>query len=117
MGCRRQAIDEHSMNSKNMDGSEFPGSSAVKDPVLSLLWLGLDPCPKNFCILQAWPKWGAGRASNKGAKPNKCETRSKLMSTTVFTYSTVPLKFLEEREYLKLFKNHKDQETSLEETD
>ena len=34
----------------------------VKDPVLSLLWLGLllwrgfNPWPQNFCILQAQPK-------------------------------------------------------------
>ena len=34
----------------------------VKDPVLSLLWLGslvwcgFGPWPRNFCVLQAWPK-------------------------------------------------------------
>ena len=28
----------------------------VKDPALSLLWLGLNPWPGNFHLLQAWPK-------------------------------------------------------------
>jgi len=34
----------------------------VKNPVLSLLWLGsllwprFDPWPGNFCMLQPWPK-------------------------------------------------------------
>ena len=28
----------------------------VKDPSLSLPWRGLDPPPRNFCVLQAWPK-------------------------------------------------------------
>ena len=28
----------------------------VKDSALSLLWLGFDPWPGNFCMLQAQPK-------------------------------------------------------------
>ena len=28
----------------------------VKDPVLTLLWCGLDPWPRNFCMPWAWPK-------------------------------------------------------------
>ena len=35
---------------------EFPGGLVVKDLVLSPLWLGFDPCPGNFHMLQAWPK-------------------------------------------------------------
>ena len=35
---------------------EFPGGLEVKDFVLSLLWLGLDPWPRSFCILWSWPK-------------------------------------------------------------
>ena len=31
---------------------EFAGSLSVKDSALSLLWLGLDPWPENFCMLQ-----------------------------------------------------------------
>ena len=31
-------------------------AQCIKDPVLSLLWLGFDPWPRNFCILWAWPK-------------------------------------------------------------
>ena len=28
----------------------------VKDPALSLQWLGFDPWPGNFCLPWAWPK-------------------------------------------------------------
>ena len=41
---------------------EFPDGLAVKDSVLSLLWLGLllclrfDSWPRNFCMPWAWPK-------------------------------------------------------------
>ena len=28
----------------------------VKEPVLSLLWSGFHPWPRNFCMLQAWRK-------------------------------------------------------------
>ena len=28
----------------------------VRDSVLSLLWLGFDPWPRNFQMLKAWPK-------------------------------------------------------------
>ena len=31
--------------------SEFPGGLVVKDSALSLLWLGFDPWPENFCML------------------------------------------------------------------
>ena len=31
------------------DAKEFPGGLAVKDSVLSLLWVGFDPWPRNFC--------------------------------------------------------------------
>ena len=43
---------------------EFPGGAVgVKDPALSLQWLGsllchgFDPWSKNFHMLWAWPKW------------------------------------------------------------
>ena len=35
---------------------EFPGGLVVKDSVLSLLWLGLNFWPRNFCRLWAQPK-------------------------------------------------------------
>ena len=35
---------------------EFPGGLLVKDPELSLLWLGFDPWPMNFHMPQIWPK-------------------------------------------------------------
>ena len=41
---------------QNTSEREFPGGLLVKDPALSLLWLGFDPWPGNFCMLQAWPK-------------------------------------------------------------
>ena len=34
---------------------EFPGSLAVKDQALSLLWLGFDPSPRKFCMSGALP--------------------------------------------------------------
>ena len=34
---------------------EFPGGLAVKDLALSLPWLGFDPWPENFRMLQAIP--------------------------------------------------------------
>lgn len=36
--------------------SGFPGSLAVKDPMLSLLWSRFDPWPGNFCMLQVAAK-------------------------------------------------------------
>ena len=30
--------------------------AVVKDSALSLLWLGFDPWPGNFCMSRAWPK-------------------------------------------------------------
>ena len=47
---------------KRLSLSEFAGGPEVKDPALSLLWLGsllwhgFDPWCGNFCVLQAWPK-------------------------------------------------------------
>lgn len=35
---------------------EFPGALAVGNPGLSLLWLGFNPWPGNFCIPEMWPK-------------------------------------------------------------
>ena len=41
---------------------EFPGGLSIKDPVLSLLWHGLDPWPRNFCMAQGTAKRrGRGR--------------------------------------------------------
>ena len=43
-------------------GEEFPGGLAVKDLMLSPLWLwsllwhGFDPWPRNFCMLQCGQK-------------------------------------------------------------
>ena len=34
----------------------FPGGLVVKDLALSLLWLRLDPWPRNFCMPQVQPK-------------------------------------------------------------
>ena len=34
----------------------FPGGLQVKNLVLSLLWFGFDPWPKNFHMPWAWPK-------------------------------------------------------------
>ena len=35
---------------------DFPGGLEVKDLALSLLWLGSDSWPRNFCKPWAWPK-------------------------------------------------------------
>ena len=35
---------------------KFPGGSVVKDLALSLLWCKFDPWPRNFHMLQGWPK-------------------------------------------------------------
>lgn len=35
---------------------EFHGCLAVKDLVLSSLWLGFDPWSRNFCMLLVWKK-------------------------------------------------------------
>ena len=35
---------------------EFSGGLVVKDPAWSLLWLGFNPWPGNFHMLQARPK-------------------------------------------------------------
>ena len=35
---------------------EFPGGLAVRDSMLSLLWLRFDPWPGNFCMPRMQPK-------------------------------------------------------------
>ena len=35
---------------------EFPGGLVVKESVLSLLWLGFDPWPRNFHMVPAGSK-------------------------------------------------------------
>ena len=34
----------------------IPGLSKLEDLALSLLGCGFDPWPRNFCMLQMWPK-------------------------------------------------------------
>ena len=43
-------------NLKKKKGSFFPGGIAIKDSVLSLLWLRFNPWSRNFCTPQAGPK-------------------------------------------------------------
>ena len=40
---------------------EFPCGLAVKESILSLLWFGFDPWPKNFPMPWAWGKKKGGR--------------------------------------------------------
>ena len=40
---------------KRKAGQEFPGGLAIKDSALSLLWLGFNPWPGNFCMPGAHP--------------------------------------------------------------
>ena len=49
---------------------EFPGGVVVRDPELSLLWLGFDTWPRNFHMLWAQPK-------NKKTKTNKQKQKTK----------------------------------------
>lgn len=42
---------------------EFPGGLAVKDPVLSLLWQGVNPWPRE--LLHAADGGGGGRTTGK----------------------------------------------------
>ena len=44
----------------------FPGSLVIKIPAPSLLWLRFDPWPRNFCMLQVWPKKRKQRSSSRG---------------------------------------------------
>ena len=37
----------------------------IKDPALSLLWLGFDPWPWNFCMVWVWPKEKKKGGGNK----------------------------------------------------
>ena len=50
---------------------EFPGGPVVKDPALSLLWLGFNPWPWNFHMPWAWPKkkgeWKLGVTANESS--------------------------------------------------
>ena len=45
----------------------------VKDLVLSLLWLRVHSGPKNFCMLQVWPKRKKKETKKKGKKERKKE--------------------------------------------
>ena len=40
----------------NKEIGEFPGTLAVKDSALSLLWCGFSPWPRNLCMPFTWPK-------------------------------------------------------------
>ena len=44
---------------------DFPSDLVVKDLVLSLLWHGFNPWPRNFCMPWAWPKNGRNIQTNK----------------------------------------------------
>ena len=62
---------------KKHDHYEFPGGPAVKNPVLSLkqhgslLWYRFNPWPRNFHVLQAWPK---KKKKKKKKHPTKTQT-------------------------------------------
>ena len=47
---------------------EFPGGLVVKDSKLSQLWLGFNPWPGNFGMLQAWPKEKIGKEMKQKEK-------------------------------------------------
>ena len=49
---------------------EFPGGLGVKDLALSLLWLGFDPWPENFCMAWAWPNQ-TNKQTSRQNKTNK----------------------------------------------
>lgn len=49
LSCLERIID------KNVD-VEFPSGLKFKDLASSLLWLGFDPQPRNFCMLQEQSK-------------------------------------------------------------
>ena len=57
---------------------EFPGGPGVKDSALSplwlrlLLWLGFDPWPRNFGMLQAQPGKQKTKQTNK--QKNNCSS-------------------------------------------
>ena len=51
-------------------GGEFPGGLAVKDSVLSPLWLWLDPWPGNLCMMQAHTR----KKKDREEKERRCES-------------------------------------------
>ena len=60
-------ISEDEGETEGREGErEFPGSLAVRDPTLLLLWLRFNPWPRNFHIPWAQPK-----KKEKGRKKNK----------------------------------------------
>ena len=61
-GSRLKSINQ------SINQSKFPSGLAVKDLVLSLLWLRFDPWPGYFCMLQAQQK---KKKKKKKIKENK----------------------------------------------
>ena len=59
-------------SSKDTASEEFPGGLVVKDSVLSLLWLGLDPWPGNFCMLQVQLKKKNKKTKKQKNKKTPC---------------------------------------------
>ena len=49
---------------------EFPGDLVVKDPALSLLWLGFDPWQGNFHMPWVWLKTKQNKPRSPGPFPN-----------------------------------------------
>ena len=60
------------LSNKRLTG-EFPGGLAVKDLVLSLLWLGFDPRPRDFHVGKAKAKNKTNPKTQRGVN----ETREK----------------------------------------
>ena len=57
MRGRREAIlKQRNVDSPKIPQEEFPGGLAVKDSMLSLLWLGFNPWPRNFYTPWVWEK-------------------------------------------------------------
>ena len=52
----KEKISQEALVLKKTKILEFPGGLAIKDLVLSLLWLRFDPWPGNFHMPWAWPK-------------------------------------------------------------
>ena len=61
---------------------EFPGGLAVKNLMSSLLWLGVSPWPRSFCMPRAWPERkkgeGGGREGGGGGRERKREEGRKI---------------------------------------
>ena len=58
---------------------EFPGGLAIKDLVLSLLWLWFDPWLRNFHIPQACQKKKKKKKKNPPPSPPKKKKKKKKM--------------------------------------